>query len=49
MAHKNNVRQVLTLREICAHRAARAVKDIPIGEPVEFDYKSRRGHLLIPE
>jgi hypothetical protein len=33
------------IREIRAYYAAPAVKDIPIGEPVEFDYKGRGYHL----
>jgi hypothetical protein len=33
------------IQEIRAYYAAPAVKDIPIGELVEFDYKGRGYHL----
>ena len=36
------------IREIRAYYAAPAVKDLPIGELVEFDYKGRGYHLSAP-
>jgi hypothetical protein len=34
--------------EIRAHCATPAARDVPIGEPVEFDYKGRGYHLEPP-